>query len=289
MNKKPLLTAILAVALVTMACGININLPGSEIKTGPTQTDEISVAMPDTRDTVDLNLTFGAGKIKLEPAEQDLLVSGTATYNVQDFKPVIETDENQVEIKQGDLQISGIPNFKNDIKNEWQLSLATNTPLNLKINAGAYSGRYELGGLELENLSITDGASDVNLNFGEPNLAEMTTLRYNTGASTVTLENLGNANFATLIFQGGAGTYKLDFNGELRQDAVVNIESGVSTIVLVVPEGTPAQVSFEGGLSNVQTFGDWDQAGDSYSQGGSGAELTFIVKMGAGTLELRNK
>lgn len=289
MHKKFLLIAILTVALVTMACGINFNLPVSDVKTGPTQTDDITVAVPDTRDTVDLKLTFGAGKLKLVSADQSQLVTGTATYNVPDFKPIIEIDDNQVEIKQGDLEISGIPNFKNNIKNEWELNLAKDTPLNLKINAGAYSGRYELGGLALENLSITDGASDVNLSFDEPNPAEMTTLRYNTGASTVTLENLGNANFSALIFQGGAGTYKLDFNGELKQDAVVNIEAGVSTVVLVVPEGTPAQVSFDGGLSNVQTFGDWRQSGDSYSQGGSGPELTFIVKLGAGTLELRNK
>ena len=289
MNKKPLLAAILVLALVTMACGINFNLPISEVKTGPTQTDDISVAIPNTRETIDLTLTFGAGKIELQPAAQDQLVSGTATYNVEDFKPVIETSGSLVEIKQGDLQIKGIPNFKNDIKNEWELSLAMNTPLNLKINAGAYSGRYELGGLSIENLSITDGASDVNLSFNEPNPTEMKTLRYNTGASNVTLENLGNANFATMTFQGGAGNYKLDFNGEMRQDAVVSIESGVSTVVLVVPEGMPAQVSFDGGLSNVQTFGDWDKSGDSYSQGGSGAKLTFIVKMGAGTLELRNK
>jgi hypothetical protein len=288
MNKKTLLAAILALALVTMACGINFNFPVSEVKTGPTQTDEISVPIP-SRNTIDLTLTFGAGKIELQPADQDLLVTGTATYNVQDFKPVIETSENQVEIKQGDLQIKGIPNFEKNIKNEWALNLATNIPFNLKINAGAYSGRYELGGLSIENLSITDGASDVNLNFSEPNPTKMKTLRYNTGASTVTLENLGNANFATLIFQGGAGNYKLDFNGNLQNDGVVSIEAGVSTVILVVPEGTPAQVSFDGGLSNVQTFGDWDKSGDSYSQGGSGAELTFIVKMGAGTLELRNK
>lgn len=289
MNKKPLLTVIILLALVSMACGVQFNLPVTDIKTGPTQTDDISVPVPDTKQTVDLNLSFGAGEIKLSPAAQEALVSGTATYNVVDFKPVIETSGSQVEIKQGNLEINGIPDFQKNIKNEWDLKINQKTPLNLKVSAGAYSGRYEFGSLSLENLEVTDGASDVDVNFSEPNQAEMTTFRYNTGASNVTLEGLGNANFATMIFKGGAGSYKLSFDGAIKQDAVVSIESGVSTVTIVVPEGVSAQVSFEGGLSNVQIFGKWTQSGKSYSLEGTGAKLTFVVKMGAGTLELRNK
>jgi len=289
MNKKSLLTVFIILALVSMACGVRFNLPAADIKTGPTQTDEISVPVPDTKQTVDLNLSFGAGEIKLSPAAQDALVSGTATYNVEDFKPVIDTTGSQVEVKQGNLEINGIPDFQKSIKNEWNLKINQDTPLNLKVSAGAYSGRYEFGGLSLENLEVTDGASDVDVSFSEPNQTEMTTFRYNTGASTVTLEGLGNANFATMIFKGGAGSYKLSFDGDIKQNAVVSIESGVSTVTIVVPEGVSAQVSFEGGLSNVQTFGKWTQSGSSYSLEGTGAELTFVVKMGAGTLELRNK
>jgi len=289
MNKKSLFAAILVLALVTMACGVQFNIPTTEVKTGPTQTDDISVPVPDSKPPIDLSLTFGAGELNLEPATQDALVSGTATYNVTDFKPEIDASGSQVEIKQGNLEINGIPNFQKSIKNEWDLKINKDTPLNLKISAGAYSGRYEFGGLSLENLEITDGASDVNVDFSEPNQVEMTAFRYNTGASNVTLENLGNANFSTLIFKGGAGSYKLNFEGEMKQDAVVNIESGISTVTIVVPEGVPAEVSFEGGLSNVQTFGEWKQSGDSYSMEGNGVKLTILVKMGAGTLELRNK
>jgi hypothetical protein len=289
MNRKPLLTAILIFALVTMACGVHFNLPVTEVKTGPTQTEEISVAVPDTQKTIDLTLSFGAGEMKLQPADQETLVSGTAIYNVADFKPIIEKSSNQVEIKQGNLEIKGIPDFQKEIKNEWDLRITKKTTLNLTIKAGAYSGRYEFGGLALENLEITDGAADVNVSFDEPNRTEMKTFKYNTGASNVTLEGLGNANFATMIFKGGAGSYKLNFEGKMKQDAVVSIDSGVSTVTIIVPEGVPAQVSFEGGLSNVQAFGEWKQSGDSYSMDGTGARLTMIVKMGAGTLELRNK
>jgi hypothetical protein len=289
MHKTPLLIAFLVLTLVTMACGIQFKIPETEIKTGPTQTDEISVPVPDASPPIDLSITFGAGEVALRSEDQGVLVSGTVTYNVSDFKPVVESTGSTVAIKQGDLEIRGIPNFENDIKNEWDLEIAKNIPLNLKINAGAYSGHYNFSGLSLENLEITDGASDVNLEFTEANPSEMDTFRYNTGASTVTLEGLGYANFSTLIFRGGAGSYKLDFAGDLRQDAVISIEAGVSTVTIVVPSGVPAQVVFEGGLSNVDSFGDWSKTGDTYAQEGSGPKLTMMVKLGAGTLELRNK
>lgn len=289
MNRKPLLAAVLVFALVTMACGVRFNLPVTEVKTGPTQTEDISVPVPDTSEEIELTVSFGAGEMKIQPAAQSLLVTGTATFNVPDFMPVIEKSANQVEIKQGDLEIKGIPDFQKEIKNEWDLKIKEDIPLNLKVKAGAYSGRYEFGGLSLVNLDITDGAADVNVSFSEPNPMEMKTLKYSTGASNVTLEGLGNANFATMIFKVGAGSYKLSFDGELLQDAVVSIDAGVSTVTIIIPEGVPAQVSFEGGLSNVQAFGAWTQSGSSYSMEGTGSKLTILVKMGAGTLELRNR
>ncbi len=46
MIRTPILIAILILALVTMACGVTINLPVDKISTGPTQVDKIEVASP---------------------------------------------------------------------------------------------------------------------------------------------------------------------------------------------------------------------------------------------------
>src|SRR4030067_1510696 len=82
MNHKPIFIVILVLALVTMACGINIDLP-QEVKTGPTQTDEISVPLPeDTQVVTDLTISFAGGDLELAPGAEDALASGTATYNV---------------------------------------------------------------------------------------------------------------------------------------------------------------------------------------------------------------
>ena len=285
--RKPLIAALLVFALVTLACGVDLDLP-EDIKTGPTVTDEVSVPAPDAAGPIGLTLSFGAGEINLEPGAQGNLVSGTVRYNVPDFKPEITTEGDDVSIEQGNLNVSGLPNFEEKVINEWDFQLA-NEPLNLTIKAGAYKADYELGGLSLNRLVVSDGAAEVNLAFSELNAIELQSFDYSTGASDVTLEGLGNANISTMTFRSGAGSYRLDFTGALQRDMEVLVESGISSVVIVVPEGVLAEVKFEGGLSNVNTFGEWQKDGNQYTQPGEGFKIEITVKMGAGSLELRNK
>lgn len=286
---KPILTILAVLALVTMACGITVNIPipVDEITTGPTQTEEINVPEPDVS-VVDLTLVFGAGKLNLEPGATGALVTGTASYNIEDFKPKVSSSAGEVRIETGDLKIEGIPNFSKNVENNWELKLG-DSPMQLAITAGAYQGDLELGGLALKSLEINDGAADVRLKFSEANQIEMDTLRYITGASNIKVSGLANANFASMIFRSGAGDYTLDFSGSLQRDAVVTIESGISQVVIIVPDGTSAKVIFNGGLTSVSKSGQWSQSGNTYTQPGNGPQLTINVDMGAGNLELRSK
>ncbi len=281
MNYK-IISAIIILALAAMACGFSISLP--KVPTpGPDQTDEISVpAVPPTSSVITrLTLAFGAGDLTLNPGAKNLL-EGTATYNIPDLKPEIVGSGASVEVKEGNLK--SIPNLRG-IKNIWDFKLGS-TPMDLTINAGAYKGTYELGGLALTGLTVKDGASNVDLSFSKPNQTQMTVFRYETGASNVKLTGLANANFGTMIFNSGAGDYTLDFSGTLKRDATITISSGVSNLILVVPDGVNANVTVESGVSNVNAGSGWIQNGNLYSQNGSGPMLTFIVKTGAGNLTL---
>ncbi len=287
MFPKSFLVAILALALAGMACGINVNVPVQEVTTGPTQTMPISVPAP-AADPISLILDFGAGKLTLAPGAASALVEGMATYNVTDFKPEISVDGGNVRISSGDLEVEGLPSFRNkNFTNEWDLKLGAQ-PMALKINSGAYQGRMELGGLSLSSLEVNDGAADVAMKFSQPNLIQMDTLRYATGASNVELSGLGNANFANMIFRSGAGNYTLDFSGQLQRDANITIDSGVSQVVIIVPTGVSAVVTFKGGLSNITTGEGWSKTGADYVHSGSGPQLTFTITLGAGNLELKS-
>jgi hypothetical protein len=133
---------------------------------------------------------------------------------------------------------------------------------------------------------VQDGAADVKLSFSEPNKTNMSVLRYETGASSVTLSGLANANFSTMIFSGGAGSYELDFSGELVDDAIVTVSAGAGDVQLIVPKGVNADVSVESALVSVNHSSGWSQNGKEYTQKGEGPTLTIIVKMAAGNLTI---
>lgn len=276
---KYLLSFIAILTLASMACGFTVNIPDAPTP-GPEVTDEITVAVP-KGDETRLKISFGAGELKLSPGAEDLLVDGTATYNVPNFKPEVKKDGSNIEINQGEFKSLNV----SDLKNEWDLKLGE-TPMDLEINAGAYQGRYELGGLALTGLTIKDGASDVDVSFSAPNSTEMSVFRYETGASSVTLTGLANANCDTIFFNGGAGDYSLDFSGELEQDTTARVETGFGDLKLVIPAGVDARVTVEGGAVNVNHSSGWGQSNHTYTQDGSGQTLTIIVKMGAGNVTI---
>ncbi len=278
-----IISAILVLALASLACGFSVNIPQAPTP-GPEVTDKIAVAAPTSGGTR-LSLAFGAGQLNLASgAPAGKLVDGTATYNFPDFKPQVSQTDGEVQIQQGNLKFNGVPAF-NNIKNEWDLKLGS-MPMSLTIEAGAYEGSFEFGGLALTDLTVKSGAANVQLSFASPNQTEMTLLRFETGASTVKLIGLANANFNTLDFQGGAGDYTLDFTGDLQRDATVRIDSGLSNVTLRIPKNVNAVVTVEGGLKSVSTSSNWAQNGDDYTQKGEGPTLTFLVKLGAGSLTL---
>jgi len=265
--------------LAALACDANVTLP-TVSTAGPEVTEQISVPAPESGQA-DLTISFGAGELTLGPGAASL-VEGKATYNNAALKPDVVAQGSSIEIKQGDHWSITEPL---GIKNTWDLQLGE-APMTLAVNGGAYTGKFELGGLSLTGLTVKDGAATVNLSFSQPNRAAMAVLRYETGASKVSLKGLANANFSTMIFNSGAGDYTLDFGGTLRREATVTVSTGLSNLIVVVPDGVPATVTVEGGASNVNAGPGWKQNDSLYSQTGSGPALTFVIKSGAGNVSL---
>lgn len=282
--KRSIWIVITTLIIASLACSVNLpDMP--RLKTGPTETLTINEAAPsdDTVPTVILNM--GAGRLELAGGSESLL-SGEIQYNVAEWKPTVTNTAGVVTLTQGDSGDNvGLPESGAQVVNEWTLLLG-NTPMNLTVNAGAYEGVLDLSGVPLQSLSINDGASKAEVRFDSLNPEVMDTLTYKTGASTVKLAGLANANFTTLTFDGGAGDYTLDFSGALQQDATVKITAGVSNVRLVVPAGMTVQVEVEGAISNVNTEGTWTVNDKRYEIAGSGPTLTISVQMGVGNLTL---
>jgi hypothetical protein len=282
MKNNTTLIILSVIVIITMACSFTVTLP--TIKTGPDQTFEIKEKLPIGNDPFDVNLKIGAAKLIFTGGANGLL-EGAIIYNVIDWEPTVTRDDSSIEITQGKVSNVGGINV-NDIKNDWEIKFGDKTPINLSIDAGAYSGTMDFTGVPLSALIIHDGASDNDVTFDSGNPTEMTKLEYTTGASTVKMKGLANANFDSMEFSGGAGTYTLDFSGDLQRNADVKIDAGVSTIKIIIPAGMNVMIDVEGGIKTVNTQGTWTVNDSRYTTEGEGPTLTMNINTNLGTLTL---
>jgi hypothetical protein len=278
--KPNLWIAITLLTIITLACSVNI--PAARMQTGETQTLTVNEPASQGSTSTPVSISMGAGTLQITGGATGL-VEGSIKYNVAEWKPTVTHQGSALSIAQGTNMSNQLP--PQNVVNDWQLKLGQ-TPIDLTINAGAYNSTLNLGGVPLTSLAINDGASNANISFTTPNPARMQRLAYKTGASTISLTGLGNANFAEMSFEGGAGSYTLDFSGKLQQPSNVHISSGVSNFKINVPATTACKVVMTGAMNSVSTQGAWTVSDKIYSLPGQGPELTITVELGVGSLEL---
>jgi hypothetical protein len=279
--RKVIILAIGALLLLS-ACDSSF----SSAPVGETRTETIRV--PATSAATDLTLRFGmADRFQLKGGAENL-VDGSVQYNIDDLKPTVSAFGNRITIEQ---LHNGLTTFSRDVRNQWDLKLSDATPLALTIEAGAYNGDYDLGGLRLRELNISQGAAQTTYDFSKPNPESLERLTFSSGASTATLRNLANANAAALSFDGGAGTYALDFGGQLARSADVEITGGASTYTIRIPSRTPARVTVTGGMATINLAG-FTRQGQQYinaSWDESKPHLEITADIGLGTLNLESE
>ncbi len=124
----------------------------------------------------------------------------------------------------------------------WQLHFSEALPVSFELELGFGSADIDLSGLQVRDFSLTTGASDVMLTFDTPNEVLLDHVNIETGLSKFDGRNLGNGNFKYFRFEGGVGTYTLDFSGALRREVDVDIHLGFGVLTLIVPSDVGARV-----------------------------------------------
>jgi len=274
------IVTLLLVASTLLACTISANVP--TLQTGVTESLNINESATAGDTATKVNIEMGAGSLNIAPGAT-ATVQGTVEYNVHSWMPQVSNSGTQIDVLQHNTSSVGIPDGQ--IVNTWELKLGQD-PMSLSIATGANDGTFDLSGLALTRLVISDGASRTRVFFNEPNPDSMSLLQYHTGASEVSLFGLANANAQEIEFSGGAGSYKLDFTGTLKQDVDVSVSTGMSDLTLAIPAGVHAVITINGGLGNINASGTWDISGGRYECGSGGPTITISVDMAVGNLNL---
>ncbi len=144
--------------------------------------------------------------------------------------------------------------------NSCDLRFTDAVPISFELGFGLGSGNIDLTGLDVKDLRISAGASSVRLRFDKPNKSVIEDLTIESGLSKFEGEGLNNANFNRLKFEGGVGSYKLDFSGELKKEVDAQIEVGFGSLVVDIPETVGAKIMYEKNwFSHVELDHDFSQ------------------------------
>jgi len=209
----------------------------------------IDVAYP-AAEALHLRVAIGACRFRARPGEGDAWVAGTY-YDPTDRRPTRIVEEGaSVTITEEEPSFERIPAVFGGAP-RYELELGTQRPFALTIETGASEFDLDLGGIPLTGLTVRQGAGKFELGFSAPNPEPLQLLEVSSGAASIELENLANANFSEMRFSGGAAGYELDFGGTLSRDAQVSIETGMSGVEVTVPASTAARVVAQTTLASV--------------------------------------
>jgi hypothetical protein len=173
----------------------------------------------------------------------------------------------------------------------WYIKLNCNIPIKLDIDVGAGGGNIDISGLIVKEFKLSTGASSTSVVCNEPNPVVMDLFHIEAGIAKFYGGKLGNANFKSLRFEGGVGSYALDFSGMLRKEASVNVDMGFGSINILLPRNIGAQVRYDQGFLSSHTFEDFKEIGDgkyiSNNYYDSDGRLTIKIETAVGSVKIK--
>jgi hypothetical protein len=210
---------------------------------------------------VDVRIKYAAGQFEVRPAERGLLYRMELTYDEDHFDPLSSFRNGTLE-----LGIDGRSrNFDLDDDNEsrMDLELGRGVPMDLRMEFGAVQADVDLGGLSLTRLQLTTGASESRIDVSEPNPEAMRRAEFEVGAASFTATNLGNLNAEILDVDAGVGDLELEFSGDWRRSARVNVDMGLGSLTLIFPRDVGVRLEKDTFLTSLDAD-EMTKRGDYY-------------------------
>ncbi len=244
-------------------------------------------------DELVVNGDLGAGKFTILPKDMTEGAVIEIDYNPKRVDYSVES-----EVKRGKcfLDFESEHRSKHNFNTEdnvWDITLSTRYATSVKLDIGACEAHMDFGGVPLTDLTLDIGAASGKIDFSAPNPQSLDEINIDAGASSVSLRSIGNSNFKYLSFSGGAGSFDLDFRGDLKGEAKADIDIGLGSAEIILPEGTAVRIESEGSswLSSI----DFDKHGLDEVEDGvyespdfdkADIKITLNVEVGMGSVDI---
>jgi len=262
MRKLWIVNIIIMTLIVSLGCSINgINI--DTVKVGELTRDTEVVELGDA-ESVRVDVKMGAGELSIDGDAEDLM-EAEFTYNVSDWKPKVHYQINE---DQGRLTLEQPRNDKIslpvDIRYEWDLHFKQDVPLDMRINGGAGQSDFKLGALAVTRVDFQLGAGNVDIDLS------------------------GNTSLEQMDVDMGAGSVTLDLRGEWKHNVDIDIQGGIGSTHLTLPENIGVRIKVDKGLGDIDASGLYRRDGlyvnSAYEE--SDVTIKINVQAGIGQVEL---
>jgi hypothetical protein len=238
---RMLIVLVLVAALLLASCSPNLRV-------GELRTESHSVKLGGAK-SVSVSIIFGAGTLDVSGDGEDLL-DADFTYNVAKLQPKVKYTDGALVVSQPEAD--GMPALPGvtDFRNEWDLHLDNQVPMELSVNVGAGTSNLNLSGLSLSRLDITLGATEGTIDLSG-NWAHNLDITIDAGASNITVLLPKDVGVHIVVDRGPTviDTQGLMRDGDIYTNAAygesgvtlhVDLKTGVGLINLVVGEAAAA-------------------------------------------------
>ena len=236
---------------------------------------------------------FAAGEFRITAGKIDLAAILDISY---DPRRVEYVADYTVKRGRGYLYLESILRRKSNIDTEdnvWDIQLSSEIPATIDLDIGACEADFDLGGIPLENLNLDIGAASGLIDFSSVNPVRLDEISIDAGASELEMTNIGNANFDHFNFDGGVGSFKLDFRGQYNGESTIELDIGLCSADIILPRDVAIRVETDGDcwLSSVEFHNeDLDEVDDDVyeSPGFKDADTRIILELsvGLGSIDL---
>jgi hypothetical protein len=207
------------------------------------RTEEVSKSVEmDNAEEIVLSGDLGAGEFNVTTKNISEALTCDITYNPRrvdnDVDSYVKRDKCYITLESDYKR-----KFSTDTDdNIWNINLSNKYPISFNLDMGACEANMDLGGLRLKEFDLDFGAASGLIDFSKPNPERLRSINIDAGACDLEIISIGNANFDLFEFDGGVGSFELDFRGEYKNEAEIVIEIGLGSLELVLPKNIPVRI-----------------------------------------------
>jgi hypothetical protein len=235
-----------------------------------------------TEKKIEVDIELSMADLTLSKASGDQAYTIDIDYDEEHFMPLVsykvrgdygvlklsmDYDEQVSDYKELDDLFKGVISHDHDKDNakynKWNVLLSDHVPLEISAELAMGSGDLDLTDLQIDDLKLEAGLSDLTVRFDKPNPIAMDRFAAEVGLGSFELIKMGNASVKKLSIEVGLGSATIDMSGPINPKMSAQLDVGLGSLELLIPKGLPVKINCDCSFLSSVDFDDFRKQGES--------------------------